>query len=339
MDMTEESTGKIDPTLFETEIAPRLGADREDVAVGPAPGVDFGVLAVEDSAVILATDPISVLPALGFERAGRFATRIVLADVAVSGLGPTHLTVSFALPPEMTDEQFARVWTGVHETCREHGVAVATGHTARYEGCRFPWVGAATALAVGDPDRIRRPDGARPGDDLLVTTGPAVEAVGLLTTLFPDRIDLPAEQLATAQDRLAETGVVRDAHAAAEAGARAIHDATEGGLLGACHEMAAGAGVEFTIDTDRVPTRPGVAAACEALGMDPWTATSAGTLVIASPPDATAAVLEALDARDTPVGIVGAVTEGRGVRLDGEPTTPPEQDASWPVYERLAGQQ
>jgi len=329
-------TGKVDDAFFAEHIAPRLGAPRDDVRKGPKPGVDFGVIDARGTAVVAATDPVSILPALGFERAGRFAARFVLTDVAVSGVPPGHLAVSFALPPGMADDEFAAAWSGIHGECADLGTAVVTGHTGRYAGCEFPWVGAATALAVGDHDEVVYPDGARPGDDLLVTNGPAVEAVGLLATLFPDRIPIDGAALEAAQERLAETRAARDALAAAAAGGvTAMHDATEGGLLGALHETANAAGVRLVVDADRVPLRPGVVDACEALGMDAWRATSSGTLLIAVDPDDADAVAEALADRGTPVGVAGRVEAGAGVVVDGEETTPPDGDASWPVYERL----
>lgn len=329
-------TGKIDREFFETHVEPKLGADRADVTLGPKHGVDFGVFSVGDAAVVTATDPISILPALGFRRAGTFAVRIVLADVAVSGVPPSHLSISFTLPPSMTDDEFARVWDAIHEECLDLGVSVVTGHTARYEGCSFPWVGGATAMAVGDPADIVRPDGARPGDDLLVTRGPGVEAVALLSSLFPDAVDVEPSTLETAQSALDDLDAVRDAATAAAAGrVTAMHDATEGGLLGALHEVAASAGVRLAVESDPVPSSPAIRAACEALGMDPWCATSAGTLVIAVDPADADSVVDALERRGTPVGVVGRVERGDGVSLDGEETTPPEGDASWPVYERL----
>jgi hydrogenase maturation factor len=329
-------TGKISRAFFEDRIATRLGADRDDVPLGPTHGVDFGVVSVGDRAVVTATDPVSVLPELGFERAGEFAVGIVLADVAVSGLAPTHLTVSFSLPPGMSDDEFDRLWGAIDAECRDLGVSVVAGHTARYEGCSFPWVGAATGLGVGDPDAIVRPDGARPGDDLVVTKGPAVEAVGLLTTLFPETVPLSGSELETAQARLDDVGAVRDALVAAAAGeVTAMHDATEGGLLGAFAEMAGTAGVSFGIDPDAVPLLPGVETACEALGMDPWRATTSGTLVIAVDPTDTGAVLSALRERGTAAARVGRVEPGSGVALDGEPIDSPGGDSSWPVYERL----
>jgi len=330
-------TGKVDREFFESHIASRLGASRNDVHTGPKHGVDFGVIEVSDQALAVATDPISILPGLGHERAGRFAVRFVLADVAVSGLAPSHLAVTLSLPPAIDTETFAAVWRGVDAECRELGVAVTTGHTACYEDASLPWVGAGTALAAGDPEGIVHPDGARPGDALVVTKGPAVETTGLLTTLFPGEIPLPAETLALAQERLADTGVVRDALAAREAGTvTAMHDATEGGLLGALFEMADSADVRIVLDSGAVPVMPGVGETCETLGIDPWRATTGGTLLIAVAPDSVDPVLAALDERGTPAAVAGHVESGAGVELDGEDAARPAGDASWPVYERLS---
>ncbi len=329
-------TGKITREFFRSQIAPRLGADRSDVTIGPKHGVDFGVIDVDGTALAMATDPVSILPELGFERAGRFAVRIVLADVAVSGLDPSHLAIGFTLPPELIDDEFATFWGAIHDECAELGVDIVTGHTARYAGCSFPWVGGATAMAVGDHDDIVRPDGARPGDDLVLTTGPAVEASALFASLFPDQIDCEPGVIDRVAARLDDLDAVRDARTAVDAGAvTAMHDVTEGGLLGALHEMAAGAGVKFAIDRASVPADSDVETLCETLGMDRWRATSSGSLLIAVDPDSTASVVEALRARGTTAAVIGRVDEGSGVVVDGESTEPPAGDASWPVYEAL----
>ena len=331
--------GKADRTFLADRVLPNLGADRDDVAIGPAHGVDFGLLDIGGTAVAIAADPISILPALGFERAGRFAIDFVLADVAVSGLAPSHLAISFTLPPGLDDESFSRVWNAIHGEAAELGVSIVTGHTARYAECSFPWVGGATALAVGDHGEVIRPDGARVGDDLLVTNGPAVETTGLLATLFPDAIGLEEPTLSTAQARLDEASCVRDAmtaSAAGDGGVHAMHDATECGLYGAFTEVAASAGVRLDIATEGIPIRPGVREACDALGIDPWSAGTGGTLVIAVDPDHTAVVRDALDAEDTAVGVAGTVERGSGVVVDGRAVTHPETDPAWAAYEALA---
>lgn len=328
--------GKIDRAVFEETIYPHLGASRSDVAVGPRHGLDFGVLDVGGQAVVIATDPISLLPALGLERAGRLALEIVLTDVAVSGIAPTHLAISLTLPPEWTDEELATVWTAISDHAEALGVSIVSGHTARYPGIDSSWVGGATVLGVGDHDDVVRPDGASPGDRLVATTGPAAEITGLLATLFPEALGVDAETVAIAQERVDDIAAVADARAAfAAGGVTAMHDATEGGVVGGLAEMARGAGVRFDVERDRMPPQPGVAAVCDAVDLDLWTVTSAGTLLLSVERTAADGVVSALRERGTAAGVVGEVSEGQGVFLDGERVRPPDGDPSWDAFDRL----
>jgi len=329
--------GKIDGETFDSVIYPNLGARRDDVAVGPRHGVDFGVLDIGEQAIVVATDPISVLPELGWARAGRLALEIVLTDVAVSGVAPTHLAVNLTLPPSWSDEDLEAMWTGLSSHADRLGVSIVSGHTARYPGIDSSWVGGATVLGVGTHDDIVRPDGARPGDDIVVTTGPAAEITGLLATLYPEQLGLPPETVATAQERVEDISAVADARAAFDAGGvTAMHDATEGGVAGGLVEMAGGAGVRFDIDADAMPLAPGVAAVCEAVDVDPWTVTSAGTLLMTVRSGGAVAVAEAIRTRGTPAAVVGTVTDGDGVFVDGDRLSAPDSDPAWAVFERFS---
>lgn len=331
-----DPSGKVDRSFFDERVAPHLGADREDVRLGPRYGVDFGVVDVDGRALVVATDPVFVLPDLGWERAAWFAFHVLLSDVAVSGLPPTHLAVDLNLPPDVTDGEFATLWEVFDREAREFDVAVVTGHTARYSDGSFPTVGGGTAMAVGDPDDVVRPDGALPGDRILVTKGPAVESTGLLAARFEDH--LAGERwFDDALARFHDASPVRDALVAAAAGpVTAMHDATERGLLNALYEMARAAGVEFIVEAGRVPVQPGVIEACDFFGLDPWTASSEGTLVVTCPPDAAEAVLDALDDAGVPAADVGAVTKGSGVTIDGDATEEPDADPLWPAMAAFA---
>jgi hydrogenase expression/formation protein HypE len=336
-DTDTPALGKLDRAFLERVVYPNLGAMREDVVVGPRHGVDFGVLEVGGEAVVTATDPLSVLPALGLERAGRLALDICLTDVAVSGVGPTHVAVALTLPPEMTDDEVAAVWTGMADHAESLGVSVVTGHTARYSGVTSSWMGAATGYGVGDPGDVVRPDGARPGDALVVSTGPAAEVAGLFATLFGDELDLSDAELATARERVDDIAAVADARAAFAAGeVTAMHDATEGGVAGGLVEMAHGAGVRFDVEHSAVPVAPGVEAVCAAVDVDPWQVTSCGTLLLSVAPEDADRVVAAFEARGTPAAVVGEVSAGDGVYVDGERVEHPDVDPSWAVYRALA---
>ncbi|MFC7019789.1 MULTISPECIES: AIR synthase family protein [Haloarcula] len=332
--------GKVDREFFDEYIYPHLGADRDDVTLGPQHGVDFGVVDVDGKAVAMATDPVFVMPSLGFERAAWFAFHVLMSDVAVSGLPPTHLSIDFNLPPEITDEQFSTVWETFDEEARKLDVSVVTGHTARYAGCNYPMVGGATAVSVGDYDRLVRPDGAQVGDRVVVTKGPAIEATGLLSIQFEPLMDgeLDPGTIQDAKDRFYDMSPVRDALVAAAAGpVTAMHDATECGIFGGLYEMARAAGVGIELATDRVPVQPGVEAACDFFGIDPWISISEGTLLASVPAEGVDDVLDALDDEGIPAAEVGEVTEGSGLVVDGDPMDHPGVDPFWGTFEEYMG--
>ncbi|SIQ82976.1 Hydrogenase maturation factor [Haladaptatus litoreus] len=329
--------GKIDRDFFDEHVYPYLGAERDDELLGPRHGVDFGVIELDEQVVALATDPISILPELGFERAGWFAFHVVMSDVAVSGLKPTHLAVDFNLPPEITDEEFATVWKTFDREAKKLGVSVVTGHTARYSGCQYPWVGGATTLAVGKKENLVRPDGAKPGDSVLVTKGPGVETAGFLVTLFEEHIDLPEETIEQAKERFYDMSPVEDALVAADAGnVTAMHDATECGIHGALVEMARAGNVRFDVSHEDVPILPGVLEACDFFEVNPWESTTEGTLVLTVAPKSTEAVLSALSDAGIPAAEMGTVREGDGVYVDGSRIEHPDVDPSWQVFAEYA---
>ncbi|WP_247006559.1 AIR synthase-related protein [Halorientalis litorea] len=325
--------GPVDRDFFADHVAPHLGADRTDVSLDPHHGGDFGVLDVDGRAVVTSTGPLVVLPALGFERAARFAFHTLVSDAAVSGLPPTHLGVEFTLPPETTDEQFETVWTAFDAASRDLGVSVVTGHTGRYEGCAYPMVGSGTVIGVGDTADVVRPDGARVGDRIVVTKGPAVGATGLLSRLAAPRLGdaLDETTVDAASDRLREASVVRDALTVATGPVSAMHAAGAGGVFGGLAEMAAAAGARFEVTTDPIPVRPGVSEVCAAVGIDPWTSFGAGALLVTVAPAEVDAVLAALDGAGIPAAEAGTVVSGSGLAVDDTETAHPGTDPLWAV--------
>lgn len=341
--------GKVDREFFDEYIYPNLGAEREDVRLGPQHGVDFGVIELGsmgsrpradevidagERVLALATDPVFIMPSLGFDRAAWFAFHILMSDVAVSGIPPSHLSIDLNLPPDITDEQFATVWETIHEEARELGVSVVTGHTGRYAGCNYPMVGGGTALAVGRSDDLVRPDGAQSGDSVVVTKGPAIEATGLLSIQFEGILDLDGETMEAAKDRFYDMSPVEDALVAAAAGpVTAMHDATEGGIYGGLHEIARAGGVRIDVEREAIPVMDGVLETCEAFDIDPWISISEGTLLLTVEEGSAANVVSALESEGIPAAVVGEVSEGEGVYFDGDSVERPERDPFWAAFE------
>jgi hydrogenase expression/formation protein HypE len=313
--MTEQVTGKATPELFERVILRRLGAGDPDILTGPRHGVDVGVVRVADGvAMALTSDPIFVVPAYGWERAAWFAVHILASDAATSGLPLRWMAVDLNLPPEITDDDLTRLWDAFHHACDDLGIAIVTGHTARYDGCAWPMVGGATCMALGPADAYVTPEMARPGDKVVVTKGAAIEATALFAATFPDRLrDGVGAETVEAADRLFERmtvvpeAVIARGFGLRDAGVTSMHDATEGGVLGGLLEVAVASGNGMRIEQDAIPLRPEVAAVCEHTGMDPYHAISEGTLIATVVPNRAEAFVAALSQGGIESAIVGDV--------------------------------
>lgn len=326
--------GKADRDFLDEHVLPHTGAPRADVRLGPQHGADFGVIDVGDRIVAMATDPVFVLRDLGIERASWFAFHIIVSDVALSGLPPSHLSVDFNLPLDVDEAEFAEIWRVFDREAGKLGTSIVTGHTGAYANCAYPTVGAATALAVGDPHDLVLPTGARSGDRVVVTKGPAIETTGILATLFGDNLALDDETVAVARERFWDATPVRDALVAAAAGhVTAMHDATERGLANALHELAAASDVGLRLDESAVPVAPGVAAVCDAFGIDPWVSSSSGTVVMTVDSNGVEQVLDALADEGIPAAEAGVVEDGTGVVLDDAPVPEPDSDPLWNAFE------
>jgi hydrogenase expression/formation protein HypE len=315
--MSEQRTGKATAELFERVILTRLGAKDADVLVGPQHGVDVGVVRVSDGvAMALTADPVFIVPAYGWERAAWFAVHILASDASTSGLPLRWMSVDLNLPPDVTDDELTALWDAFHRACEGIGLAVVTGHTARYDGCAWPMVGGATCLALGPEDRFVTPAMARPGDAIVVTKGAAIEATALFAATFPERLaQRVGEDVVAAGDALfGSMTVVPEAVLARRFGLRrdgvtAMHDATEGGVFGGLTEVAAASGVGMRVELDAIPVRPEVRAICEHTGMDPYTAISEGTLIATVVPERADALVDALGGARIDAAVVGEVTD------------------------------
>ena len=347
--MSERRTGKATAELFERVILSRLGARDPDVLVGPRHGVDVGVVRVASGvAMALTADPVFIVPAYGWERAAWFAVHILASDASTSALPLRWMAVDLNLPPEITDDELTSLWDSFHRACEDIGVAVVTGHTARYDGCNWPMVGGAVCMASGPEDRYVTPSMARADDRVVVTKGAAIEATALFAATFPDRLaNGVGRDVVEAGDRLFERmTVVPEATVAREFGVRdagvtSMHDATEGGVIGGLSEVAAASNAGMRIDLAAIPVRPEVRAICDHTGMDPYTAISEGTLIATVIPQRAEAFLSALadagiDAAD--VGEIRPPSDGRVVVTpDGDATLEhPGLDPFWGAFGRWA---
>lgn len=307
--------GKISAQMFQELICPRLGAKNKSVIVGPKQGTDCGIVEIGDKAVALTTDPVFIVPEYGWEESAWFAIHILMSDLVTSGLKPSYLSIDLNLPMEMTKRQLEIVWEIIHHECEKYGANIICGHTARYENCHYPMVGGATVIGVGEKTEYVTPQFIRPGDKIIITKGPAIEATGILATMFPKIIEKEwgEEFRRKTKAIFYKMSVVDDALTAVKVGVRengvtAMHDATECGIWGALHELAEAAGMGVRVEQEKIVVEECVEEVCKFFDIDPYASISEGTLIIACKESKTDQMLKALSEKNIPSSVVGEFT-------------------------------
>jgi hydrogenase maturation factor len=211
-------------------------------------------------------------------------------DIAVRGARPRWFLATILLPDGGTTEaEVEELFRELGEACVELEISLVGGHTEVTHGVPRPII-AGTMLGEVDKDRLVTTGGARPGDAVVVTKGVPVEGAAILArereALLLERGVRPAV-IHRAQRFLRTPGisVLPEAEIACElAQVHAMHDATEGGLATALHELALASGVGLRIERDRIPVLREGAEICAAVGIDPLGTLASGALVLALPP-------------------------------------------------------
>lgn len=339
--MTEDHVGKLSPSRTKDLLSGCFGANCPELIVGPGPGLDAAVLDMGEGRVMaIAEDPIFPAPGLPLEIMGRFTVHIGASDVAVTGIPPRYMTYTLLMPPGCPESDARTIVCAISDAASELGISVVGGHTGWYGAVTIPTVGGVTVWGYGSSAEWVSPGGARGGEVILMTKGPAIEASALLGVIYRDKISdkLDKPTIDSVCSRTDEITVVRDALSAFRTGGvHAMHDATEGGVLGGLYEMSAASGMSVHADLDAVPVPEDIASFAEVLGFDPWSAISEGTLLAAVEPSRAEAVLDVWadeGIQGYRLGTFGPGTEQSTVMRGGTnfPLHEPGPDPFWPLF-------
>jgi len=329
--------GKLDRATFDKLILSRLGKQDSSVFIGPQHGVDAAVIDLPGGDVmVIAEDPTFGMPVI-MPYFGWAIVHICASDVAVLGVKPRYMTICLMFPPGTTEEVVDAVWTQVDGECKKLDIAIIGGHTGIYPGMAFPLNGGCTVMGIGKKSQITPASNARVGDRVLMTKGPAIEAVGLLACQAEKSLKnkLGDEIVEKAKKYLLQMTVVEDALTAAPL-AHAMHDATEGGLLNGVYEIAAASKTGVTIYEDKIVIPDEIAAVCKSFNIDPLISISEGTLVITAAPQNSYKIIRELKNKSINAWDIGEITkeERLFIKKGGDKALlePVLVDPFWPAY-------
>lgn len=296
-----------DASLWRGVVEMRHGAGGRDMAelvetlfvasFGGGGVEDFATLELPPGRLVVSTDGFVVAP-LFFPGGdiGALAVNGTVNDVAMGGARPLALTAGFILEEGLPLADLARIVASMARAAERAGVRVIAGDTKVVERGKGDQVFITTTGFGVAPQTgpVLSAGNVRPGDAVLVSGTMGDHGVAIMATRagFDFETDIVSD--------CAPLGDLVAALLGAAPGTRALRDPTRGGLAAVLNEIAQASRLGITIREAAIPVSPGVAGACELLGLDPLYVANEGKLVAFVPPDQADAALAAL--RGHPLG-------------------------------------
>lgn len=238
---------------------------------------------------------------------GDLAVNGTVNDVCMSGATPRYLSAGFVLEEGLPLATLHRILLDMEEASRQAGVTVVTGDTKVVPrgSCDKIFINT-TGLGVLADGLSLSSSSLAVGDKIILSGTLADHGMAVMTC----RQGL-SFQASITSDTASLHGLVAKM-LCTRAAIRAMRDPTRGGLAATLNEFAVSSRLGLVVERELIPVRPEVAAACEILGIDPFTVANEGKLV---------AVVAARDAgrllagmREHPRGgeavVIGEVVEG-----------------------------
>ena len=175
------------------------------------------------------------------------------------------------------------IFAQLSRACRELGVVLCGGHTEITHGLDRPIV-VGQMLGEVEEEKLVSPDKIRPGDEVLLTKGIAIEGTALIAREKKGLESiLGVDQVERCRGLLRNPGisVVREARRAGEvARVHAMHDPTEGGLATGLRELAEASGLGMRVEMEKIAVFPETEVLCGKLRLDPLGLLASGALLI-----------------------------------------------------------
>ncbi|MDD4568573.1 MAG: AIR synthase family protein [Tepidanaerobacteraceae bacterium] len=294
--------GKIPPDILKSSVFPYIGTLREEVLVHSGLGEDCSIIDFGNSVAVLSTDPITGAD----NRSSHLSVYVSCNDIAACGAKPVGVLVTLLLPPGSNKIVLKDLMKGIHEAANNIGIEVLGGHSEITSAVNKPVI-SATAIGITSKDTFVTSSGAKPGDDVLVTKALGLEGTAILASDYKEYLSgrVSKNVIDKAQEFIQNISVINEGIIASNIGVSAMHDITEGGLLGACYEVAEASGVGMSIFRDSLPILPETLDICQAFDINPLGLISSGSMLICTPIGDK--VLEALKTQGIPATNIGKV--------------------------------
>ena len=327
--------GKLTNEQLQQSVLSMLRPMRREVVLRPGIGEDCAALDFGERLCVVSTDPVTAAQ----KDLGRLAVHVSCNDAASSGAEPVAMLLTLLAPPKSSVADIEVIMLQAFETAQALNVEIIGGHTEITDGVTRPIL-SGMVLASCKSDGLIKTSGGQMGDALLLTKTAGLEGTYIMASDFTNRAlaVLGQKDLAVCLALKDQISVVPEGLLAARNGVHAMHDVTEGGVLGAVHELCTASGCGVLVEENDIAVLPQTKALCTAFRIDPLRLISSGCLLIACPNGAQMqTILNGCGIQTTCIGRLTHKAEGLRIKCrDGQirPLGEPRADELYKLSQR-----
>lgn len=314
-----------------------LSTESDDLVVPPSIGVDVGVTKTKGRYLVTSSDPITGT----VKRIGWYAVNVSANDVATSGIMPDSLSVVSLFPSGYGANQIKSTIDEIHATASALGIIVTGGHTEITPGLKRPIV---VVTCFGSGNKFVTASMARENDSILMTKSAGIEGTSILSRLDVAQRSLSRSMIKRGENLIEQLSIVREARSAfSTRKVHAMHDTTEGGILGCLIEMSLSSKVGFELETYLVPIDLSTKGICNLLSLNPLKLIGSGSLIISCSSEEESKVINAVNSKGIQCTKIGRFLSKRKGRIlnhgDGTVSRITDvsiQDELWPALSKYS---
>ena len=271
--------GKVPNSILEKIVLNKIQKNRSEVLLRPGIGEDCSAIEFGDYTCVLSGDPITGTA----KEIGRLAVHISCNDIASCGVEPLGLLVTILCPPGTSEQELEMIMDQLSCSAASINVDILGGHT-EITNAVTRFVLNCTAVGRCLRGKLISTAGAQNGDSLVLTKHAGLEGASIIAHEKEQELIkvLGNEVVNEAKAYMESLSVVKDGVKAAQFGVNAMHDVTEGGLLGAVWEMCEASKNGAEVYIDQIPVTMSTRRICEYYNINPYKLISSGCMLISA---------------------------------------------------------
>lgn len=324
--------GKLPNEVLKAIVFDKIRNNRKEVLVRPGVGEDCAAVDFDQEICVISSDPITGTDS----EIGVLAVHVSCNDIASAGAEPIGIMVTVLVPPDATMSNLERIMQQLADTAAAANVDIIGGHTEVTDAVtRF--VISVTAIGKSINKAVVKTSGAKPGDSLIITKYAGLEGTSILAFDHQKELErvFGRDLVEKAQKLVNQISVVKEGFIASKHGVHAMHDITEGGVLGAVWEMCDASGCGAEITEEEIPVLEETKRICSYFKIDPLKLISSGSMLIAADSESAPDLVKKLQSEGINAAIIGK-TAGNNTRIlysgtNGIMISPPESDELYKV--------